>query len=96
MLDSWLAFCLKPLFSRQFRGPMSENNNVVEQHGCIVCARIFNILAVYTPDGKLVDCTVIGHDGHIVPDGDGRHPLVACDIHTAGEIEAAYSRWVYL
>jgi hypothetical protein len=32
----------------------SENKNVVEMHGCIVCARIFNILAVYTPDGRLV------------------------------------------
>jgi hypothetical protein len=37
---------------------MSENKNAVENHGCIVCARIFNILAVYTPDGRLVGCTV--------------------------------------
>ena len=70
---------------------MSENKNVVEIHGCIVCAKLFNILAVYTPDGRLLDCTVTSPGGHIVP--DGRRPLVACDSHTEGEIEAAYKRW---
>jgi hypothetical protein len=70
---------------------MSENKTVVEMHGCIVCARLFNILVVYTPDGRLVDCTVTSPGGHIVPD-EGR-PLTACDTHTAGEIESAYKRW---
>ena len=42
----------------------SENINVVEMHGCIVCARLFNILVVYTPDGRLVDCTVTSPGGH--------------------------------
>jgi hypothetical protein len=70
---------------------MSKNKNAVERHGCIVCARIFNILAVYTPDGRLVDCTVTSPGGHIVP--DERRPLVACDTHTSGEIESAYKRW---
>jgi hypothetical protein len=60
-------------------------------HGCIVCGKIFNILAVYTPDGRLVDCTVIGPGGHRV--SDERRPLVACNTHTAGEIETAYKRW---
>jgi len=70
---------------------MSENKTVVEMHGCIVCARIFNILAVYTPDGRLVDCTVTSFGGHCVP--DEQQPLVACDTHTAGEIDSAYKRW---
>ena len=70
---------------------MSENENVVENHGCIVCARIFNILVVYTPDGRLVDCTVTSPGGHCVP--DEHQPLVACNTHTAEEIEAAYKRW---
>ena len=70
---------------------MSENQNVVEIHGCIVCAKLFNILAVYTPDGRLLDCTVTSPGGHIVP--DERRPLVACDRHTEGEIDAAYKRW---
>jgi hypothetical protein len=70
---------------------MSENKTLVEIHGCIVCARIFNILAVYTTDGKLLDCTVTSPGGHIVP--DDTRPLVACNTHTAREIETAYQRW---
>jgi len=71
---------------------MSENRNAVELHGCVVCARLFNILAVYAPDGSLVGCTVTSPGGHIVPD---RHqPLVACDTHTAEEIESAHKRWL--
>ena len=68
-----------------------SNRNAVEMHGCIVCARIFNILAVYTTEGRLLYCTVTGPGGHIVP--DEKRPLVACDSHTAGEIETAYKRW---
>ena len=70
---------------------MSENKNVVEIHGCVVCAKIFNLLSVYTPDGKLVDCTVTSPGGHCVPN-EGQ-PLIACDTHTAEDIEAAYKRW---
>jgi hypothetical protein len=70
---------------------MSENDNVVEMHGCIVCARIFNILAVYTPHGRLVGCTVTSPGGQRVL--DERQPLVACDTHTTAEIEAAHKRW---
>ena len=70
---------------------MSENKTAVEMHGCIVCARIFNILVVYGPDGRLVDCKVTSPGGHHVP--DEQRPLAACDTHTAGEIESAYKRW---
>ena len=70
---------------------MSENKNVVEIHGCIVCAKLFNLLVVYTPQGKLLDCKVTSPGGQIVP--DERQPLVACDTHTAKEIESAYKRW---
>jgi hypothetical protein len=71
---------------------MSENNNVVEIHGCIVCARLFNVLAVYTTDGRLVDCAVTSPSGHCVP--NERQPLVTCNTHTAEEIESAYKRWL--
>ena len=79
------------MFGSRGVGSMSENKNAVENHGCIVCARIFNILVVYTPDGRLVDCTVTSPGGHCVP--DERRPLVACNTHTSGEIKAAYERW---
>jgi hypothetical protein len=73
--------------------PISENKNTVEMHGCIVCARIFFILAVYTPDDRLVDCSVTSPGGHCVP--DEHRPLVACDTHTTAQIETAYKRWKY-
>ncbi len=69
----------------------SVNKNVVEVHGCIICARTFNILAVYSPDGRLVDCTVTSPGGHIV--SVEQRPLVACDTHTAEDIEIAYLGW---
>lgn len=70
---------------------MSESNQIVEIHGCIVCGRVFNLLVIYTPDGTLVDCTVTSSGGHIFP--DEQYPLVACDTHTAEEVEAGYARW---
>ena len=70
---------------------MSENTNSIEIHGCLVCARLFNVLAVYTPDNKLVDCAVTSPSGHCLP--NEHQPLVACDIHTEDEIESAHKRW---
>jgi len=70
---------------------LSENKNVVEIHGCIVCAKLFNLLVVYTQQGKLLDCTVTSPGGHIVQ--DEQRPLVACDTHTEEEIKSAHQRW---
>jgi hypothetical protein len=61
--------------------------NIVEQHGCIVCGRVYNLLVVYDPDGRLVDCTVTSHGGQRVMDAE--RPLVACTRHTPDEIRAA-------
>ena len=69
-----------------------ENRNAVEIHGCIVCARLFNILALYTPDDTLLGCTVTSPGGHIVH--DEHQTLVACDTHTEEEIASAYMRWL--
>ncbi len=69
---------------------MSNNRTVVELHGCIVCAKLFNILVVYTREGKLLDCTVTTSGGNIVPDEN--RPLVACDTHGKDEIESGYTR----
>ena len=81
MLTGWLR-----------RAPtMAENRTVEVTHGCIVCGRIFNILAVYSPAGQLLDCTVTSPGGQIVPDGG--QPLAACSSHTAEEIAAAYKKW---
>jgi hypothetical protein len=70
---------------------MAENKKVTEIHGCIVCANLFNVLVVYTPEGKLLDSTVTSPGGHIIQ--NDQRLLVACDTHTAEEIESAYKRW---
>ena len=67
--------------------PMSNNSDVVEQHGCIVCGRVYNLLVVYDPHGGLVDCTVTSPGGRRVQ--DAHRPLVACDKHTETEIKDA-------
>lgn len=76
---------------RQTAMSIPENDKIIERHGCILCARSFNVLVVYTPDGSMIDCAVTDPGGHCVPNTE--HPLVACDIHTEVEIEAAYYRW---
>jgi hypothetical protein len=69
---------------------MSDNTNRVEQHGCIVCGKIYNLLVVYTPSGKMVACTAVSPGGNVVP--DEFRPLVACNSHTGTEIETALAR----
>ena len=70
---------------------MPENTNVAESHGCIVCGKLYSILAIYTPEGKLVDWILTSLGGHRVL--DERQPLVACDTHPAAKVEAAHQRW---
>jgi hypothetical protein len=71
---------------------MPKNKTVIERHGCIVCGSIYNVVAIYTPDGRLVDCTVTSSGGHCMP--DERQPMVVYDFHNVGEIETAYNRWI--
>lgn len=69
----------------------SENNPVIEIHGCIVCGKLLNILAVYSPEGKLMDCTVTSPGGHCVIFDE--KPLATCDDHPSEQIETAYKKW---
>ena len=68
---------------------MSDNVNRTEPHGCIICGRSYEVLVVYAPSGRMVDCTVMTPGGQRVP--DPQRPLVACDRHSSQEIEAAYA-----
>ena len=70
---------------------MSENENVVETHGCIVCGKLFSILVILAPDGSMVDWVLTSMGGRRVL-GE-RQPLVACDTHPADKVDAARQRW---
>lgn len=67
---------------------MSKNRTVVELHGCVVCAKLFNVLVVYTPEGKLLDCTVTTPGGHIM--SSEHRPLVICDAHEKDQIKPVH------
>jgi hypothetical protein len=67
---------------------MSDNRNAMEHHGCIVCGRGYEMLVVYSPSGKFLDCTVMSPSGGHCLMGHDR-PLVACDRHSQQEVDAA-------
>jgi hypothetical protein len=69
---------------------MTDNREVHEQHGCVVCGRPHTMLVVYAPDGRFIDATVTSPGGHRVPDPAA--PLAACDTHAAAEVKAALVR----
>lgn len=69
---------------------MSENTNRVEQHGCIVCGKIHTMLVVYSPSGKMVDCTVTSPGGRVIP--DKTRPLASCNTHSKAEVDFALTR----
>lgn len=69
---------------------MADDKKITEPHGCIVCGKTYDVLVVYSPAGKLIDCTVTSGSAHRVSDPD--RPIIACDRHSAAEVEAAMAR----
>ncbi len=67
-----------------------ENTDAVEQHGCIVCGKVYSMLIIYDPAGRLVDCTVTSPGGRVVSDPD--RALVACKKHTETVVEVALTK----
>lgn len=61
-----------------------------EMHGCIVCGRLYQLLAAYDANGKYIGSRVMTGGGKVVM-GTTR-PLVACETHTGEEIEEAAER----
>lgn len=61
-----------------------------ETHGCIVCGRLYQLLAAYDAHGKYIDSKVMSAGGKVVQ-GAGR-PLVACERHSIQEIEKAVAK----
>ena len=70
---------------------MAENKSRPEVHGCIVCGRLFNIVAVYSSSGSLVDFMLMSPGGHRVE--NDQYPLVACNTHSETEINTAVEKW---
>lgn len=59
-------------------------------HGCIVCGKLFQLYVVTDVNGKFVGAKVMNDGGNLV--SHGSRPLVACERHSAAEIESAVAR----
>ena len=69
---------------------MSENHTTGEMHGCIVCGKLYQLYVVRDSSGKFVGCKVMTPGGRVVP--DPARPLVACEKHSAKQVEDAVER----
>jgi hypothetical protein len=69
---------------------MSENTKKVEQHGCLVCGKVYALLVIYDPAGQMADYTVTSPGGRRVQDVS--RPLVACNTHPESQVNAALAR----
>ena len=69
---------------------MSETKAKGEVHGCIVCGKLYQLLAAYDSNGKYIGSKVMTAGGRAV-EGYGR-PLVACEKHSPDEVARAVER----
>jgi hypothetical protein len=67
------------------------DRKVGEQHGCVVCGKVYELLVVYNDDGTLKDFTLIFGDGR--PIFRYEKPLVACNSHSETQIQDALKKW---
>lgn len=67
---------------------MSETKG--ETHGCIVCGKLYQIYAVYNPEGKYIGGKIMSAGGKMVENTN--RPLVACEKHSDEDIERAVHR----
>lgn len=69
---------------------MPETKAKGEMHGCIVCGKLYQLIAAYDSNGKYIGSKVMSAGGREVT-GAGR-PLVACEKHSPAEVERAVQR----
>jgi len=69
---------------------MPETLTKGEMHGCIVCGKLYQLLIAYDANGKYTGSKVMSAGGREV--ADSTRPLVACENHTAEEVEKAVRR----
>jgi hypothetical protein len=68
-----------------------DEKRIGEQHGCIVCGKIYNLLVIYEQNGNLVDFALLSGDGKRILGYE--KPLVACNSHSEKQIQNALKRW---
>lgn len=66
---------------------MTNSQTKGETHGCIVCGKPYQLYVVYDASGKFMDFKVMSAGAK--PVKHAHRPLVACEKHDDGQIEAA-------
>lgn len=61
-----------------------------EAHGCIVCGKLYQLYVVHDSEGNYLGSKVMSAGGREVKGYD--RPLVACERHSAEEVERAANR----
>jgi hypothetical protein len=74
----------------KLENPMTKKQVTTEPHGCIVCGKLYQMLVVRDAQGKFVDAKIMSAGGQVVK--YAQRPLVACEKHTAEEVESAVQR----
>ena len=69
---------------------MSDVKGKNEMHGCIVCGKLYSLVAAYDANGKYIDSRVMSAGGKVVK--GVKRPLVACETHSGEEIERAVEK----
>ena len=69
---------------------MTAEETKIEQHGCIVCGKTYQLKVTYGAHGQLLKCLVLTPGGRQVV--DRQRALVACDTHPAAKIEEALAK----
>jgi hypothetical protein len=69
---------------------MSNTETRGETHGCIVCGKPYQLYVVYDISGKFLRFKVMSVGGK--PVKHETRPLVACESHTAEQVNAAVRR----
>jgi hypothetical protein len=66
---------------------MPQSESQTEQHGCLVCGKIYFLEVTYGKTGNVETCDVLTPGGHQV--ADPHRALVACNHHSSTQIEDA-------
>ena len=69
---------------------MTDKHTRGETHGCIVCGKLYELYVVYDVNDRFIGSKVMSAGGK--PVEHAQRPLVACERHTAEEIERAVQR----
>ena len=71
---------------------MSDSQTVGEQHGCLVCGKVYYLHVTYDLQGSMLACVPTSAGVRVLPVPD--QPLIVCVQHAGIEVAAALAEHV--